>query len=37
MGYYIEESYWGQGIGTSAVKQICKHIFENTDIIRIFV
>ncbi|MFT5874854.1 MAG: ribosomal-protein-alanine N-acetyltransferase [Clostridium sp.] len=36
MGYYIEESYWGQGIGTSAVKQICKHIFENTDIIRIF-
>lgn len=36
MGYYLAESYWGQGIVTSAVKQICKYIFENTDIIRIF-
>ena len=36
MGYYIGESYWGNGLGTSAVKQICKYIFESTDIIRIF-
>lgn len=36
MGYYIAEPYWGKGIGTSAVKQVCKYIFENTDIIRIF-
>lgn len=36
MGYYIGKEYWGQGIGTSAVKQVCKYIFENTDIIRIF-
>lgn len=36
MGYYIGETYWGKGIGTSAVKQVCKYIFENTDIIRIF-
>ncbi len=36
MGYYIAEEYWGQGIGTNAVKQVCKHIFENTDMIRIF-
>ncbi|WP_411679439.1 GNAT family N-acetyltransferase [Clostridium thailandense] len=36
MGYYIAEEYWGQGIGTSAVKQVCKYIFGNTDIIRIF-
>lgn len=36
MGYYIAESYWGKGIGTSAVKQTCRYIFENTDIIRIF-
>lgn len=36
MGYYIAERYWGQGIGTSAVKQLCQYIFENTDIIRIF-
>ena len=36
MGYYIGEPYWGKGFGTSAVKQICKFIFEQTDIIRIF-
>ena len=36
MGYYIGELYWGKGLGTSAVNQICKYIFENTDIIRIF-
>ncbi|WP_186423237.1 GNAT family N-acetyltransferase [Lacrimispora celerecrescens] len=36
MGYYIAESYWGKGIGTSAVKQTCRYIFEHTDIIRIF-
>ena len=36
MGYYIGESYWGCGLGTSAVKQTCDYIFENTDIIRIF-
>jgi ribosomal-protein-alanine N-acetyltransferase len=36
LGYCIAEAYWGQGIGTSAVKQVCNYIFENTDIIRIF-
>ncbi len=36
IGYYVAEEYWGQGIGTSAVKQVCKYIFGNTDIIRIF-
>ncbi len=36
LGYYIREDYWGKGYGTSAVKQMCKYIFENTDIIRIF-
>lgn len=36
MGYYIKESFWGKGLGTSAVKQICNYIFANTDIIRIF-
>ena len=35
-GYYISESYWGRGLGTSAVKQLCKYIFDNTDIIRLF-
>lgn len=36
MGYYIAGPYWGQGLGTSAVKQICQYIFSHTDIIRIF-
>ncbi len=36
LGYYIAEPYWGQGIGTSAVKQMCEFIFSETDIVRIF-
>ena len=36
MGYYIAEPFWGKGIGSSAVKQICRYIFERTNIIRIF-
>lgn len=36
MGYYIGESYWRNGYMTSAVKQVCDYIFNNTDIIRIF-
>lgn len=36
MGYYIGEQYWGNGFGTSAVEQVCKYIFTNTNIIRIF-
>jgi len=36
MGYYIAEPYWGMGIMTEAVRQMCAYIFENTDIVRIF-
>lgn len=36
MGYYIGEPYWGNGYATSAVKQVCQYVFENSDIIRIF-
>ena len=36
LGYYLAEPYWGCGIMTDAVKQICSYIFENTDIIRIY-
>jgi RimJ/RimL family protein N-acetyltransferase len=36
MGYYIAEPYWGQGIGTSAVRQVCDRVLSTTDIIRIF-
>lgn len=36
MGYYIGENYWGNGYVTDAIKQICKFVFDKTDIIRIF-
>lgn len=36
LGYYIGEPYWGKGYTTSAVKQVCRYVFENTDILRIF-
>ena len=36
LGYYIAEEYWGKGIMTEAVKQICKYVFAKSDIIRIY-
>lgn len=36
LGYYIAEEYWGRGIMTEAVKQICEYVFGNSDIIRIY-
>ena len=36
MGYYIAEPYWGKGIATEAVRQLCAYVFKNTDILRIF-
>ena len=36
LGYYIAEEYWGKGIMTEAVNQICDYVFSHTDIIRIF-
>lgn len=36
LGYYIGEAYWGKGIMTEAVKQICDYVFEHSDIIRIY-
>ena len=36
MGYYIAQEYWGKGIMTDAVKQICEYVFKNSDILRIY-
>ena len=36
LGYYLAEEYWGHGIMTNAVLQICSRIFETTDILRIY-
>lgn len=36
LGYYLSREYWGRGIMTEAVKQICDEIFSKTDILRIY-
>ncbi|MBQ7937109.1 MAG: GNAT family N-acetyltransferase [Oscillospiraceae bacterium] len=36
LGYYLAEEYWGKGIMTEAVKQLCDYVFSHTDIIRIY-
>ncbi|MBS5523261.1 MAG: GNAT family N-acetyltransferase [Clostridiales bacterium] len=36
LGYYIAEEYWGKGITTEAVKQICEYVFRKSNIIRIY-
>ena len=36
LGYYLAEEYWGRGIMTNAVKELCEYVFKNSDIIRIF-
>ncbi len=36
LGYYLAEEYSGKGIMTEAVKQVCKYVFDNSDIIRIY-
>lgn len=36
LGYYVAEPYWGKGIGTEAVKQVCTYVFNQSDIMRIY-
>lgn len=36
LGYYIGEPYWGKGYTTSAVEQVCRYVFDHSDILRIF-
>ena len=36
MGHYIGAPFWENGYVTSAIRQVCEYVFENTDIIRIF-
>lgn len=36
LGYYIAEPFWGKGLGTRAVQQASRYLFDHTDIIRIF-
>ena len=36
LGYYLAEEYWGRGIMTEAIRQLCAMIFDTTDILRIY-
>ena len=36
VGYYVIPELWGRGIATEALTLLCKFIFENTDIIRLY-
>ena len=36
LGYYLAEGYWGQGLMTQAIGQLCRWVFANTDILRIY-
>ena len=36
LGYWLAEAYWGQGIMTEAVKQLCREAFGRFAVVRIF-
>lgn len=36
LGYYLAEEYWGQGIMSGAIRQLCDTVFQTTDILRIY-
>lgn len=36
MGYYLAEEYWGRGIMSDAIRQLCGIVFASSDILRIF-
>ena len=36
LGYYLAEEYWGRGIMTDAVRQLCQKLFAETDLLRIY-
>lgn len=36
LGYYLAEPYWGRGLMTDAVKQLCALVFARSDILRIY-
>ena len=36
VGYYLAEEYWGRGIMTQAIRQLCAILFDSTDLLRIY-
>jgi len=37
LGYWIGKEYWGQGIATAAVKMFSEFLFNETELVRLFV
>lgn len=36
LGYYLSEAFWGRGVMTEAVRQLCAVLFAHTDILRVY-
>ena len=36
IGYWLARRYWGQGIATEAVRQMCEMVFAQWDVVRLF-
>lgn len=36
LGFWLGEPYWGKGIMTQAIKQICEKAFDESDVVRIY-
>lgn len=36
LGYWLGEPFWGKGIMTAAVQELCALVFSSTDIVRIY-
>ncbi len=36
LGYWLGRPYWGNGIATAAIRALTNHVFENTDIVRLY-
>lgn len=36
LGYYLAPSFWGHGVMTQAIRQICEYVFGHSDIERIY-
>ena len=36
IGYWLAEEYWGRGIASDAVREICRIAFEEYDLVRVY-
>ena len=36
LGYYLGEPYWGRGYAADAVRQLCRRLWDTTDLLRLF-